>query len=455
MRTLTVDTKGFLFSVKLLIVAAVMAGAWYTLSSVHTLVMGEDDDGRSALSALVSYATERKEAPAAEEEPEATMRAIETAMPEKIDRTQKGRYAWVDAKEMTVTLFRDGMVIRTAPILHIPPQDSPDALTAGSYTIGSIENVRSSTVTMTRFPHHVRFGDRFAVHGIPTTAQGEPLSEQLPGGSIVLAAEDAERVASFLEPGLMVYVEAPLPHARSGNGRLSIRDGEVPATTAIAFALVDMETGQTYLAKNEEEQYPIASITKLVTAAVASEVIGHGTTVVAPSGERYTLGDLFYPLLLRSDNGVAHRIAQHIGTGAFLAHMNAHMQAHGMTSSSFADSSGLSPDNLSTAEDLARLARHLMDHKAYLLAMTSEAQVTLTSNSGATWHVTNQNRLAHDPHFRGGKLGFTDEAAQTSLAIFNVPLGDAVHPVAVVVLGSKDWKQDTRTLLKWLVDSVY
>jgi hypothetical protein len=454
MRTLTIDTKGFLFSVKLLVVFAVVAGAWYTLNSVHTLVMGDTSKDGSALSALVSYATEQKEA-SAEEESETTMRAIETAVPEKMVRTHKGRYAWIDAKEMMVTLFRDGMVIRTAPILHIPPQDSPDALTAGSYSVGSIEKVLSSSVTMTRFPHHVRFGDRFSIHGIPTTAQGDALPESLPGGSIVLSTEDAERVASYLEPGLMVYVEAPLPHARPSNRRLSVRNGEVPATTAIAFALVDMETGQTYLAKNEEEQYPIASITKLVTAAVASEVIGHGTTVVAPSGEHYTLGDLFYPLLLRSDNGVAHRIAQHIGTGAFLAHMNAYMQAHGMVSSSFGDSSGLSPKNLSTVQDLTVLARHLMHHKSYLLAMTSEAQVTLTAASGATWHVTNQNRLAHDPHFRGGKLGFTDEAGQTSLAIFNVPLGDTVHPVAVVVLGSKDWRQDTRTLLKWLVDSVY
>jgi D-alanyl-D-alanine carboxypeptidase len=85
--------------------------------------------------------------------------------------------------------------------------------------------------------------------------------------------------------------------------------------------------------------------------------------------------------------------------------------------------------------------------------MTSEAEVTVTSTEGNDRLVVNQNKLADDPHFRGGKLGYTDEAGQTSLGVFNVPLGGETRPVVVIVLGSKDWKQDTRTLLRWLVDT--
>jgi D-alanyl-D-alanine carboxypeptidase len=133
--------------------------------------------------------------------------------------------------------------------------------------------------------------------------------------------------------------------------------------------------------------------------------------------------------------------------------MNTYVRAYGMERTSFADSSGLSPRNLSTAYDLTLFAKHLYDEKEYLLSMAGEDHLTITSTEGRDWRVTNQNKLADDPYFRGGKLGYTDEAMQTSLAIFNVPVGGETRPVAVIVLGSQDWKQDTRTLLRWLTSS--
>jgi D-alanyl-D-alanine carboxypeptidase len=50
----------------------------------------------------------------------------------------------------------------------------------------------------------------------------------------------------------------------------------------------------------------------------------------------------------------------------------------------------------------------------------------------------------------GGKLGFTDEAGQTGLSIFSVAIDGEEYVLSVVVLGSSDWKQDTRTLLRWV-----
>jgi D-alanyl-D-alanine carboxypeptidase len=113
----------------------------------------------------------------------------------------------------------------------------------------------------------------------------------------------------------------------------------------------------------------------------------------------------------------------------------------------------LSPKNISSVLDLGIVSQHIYNEKSFLLDITKEEDMSITSTDGVEWSVKNQNKLASDPYFRGGKLGFTDEAGQTSLSIFMLPLQGEVRPVAVVVLHSKDWKQDTRTLLRWLVDT--
>ncbi len=190
-----------------------------------------------------------------------------------------------------------------------------------------------------------------------------------------------------------------------------------------------------------------------MTAVVATDVVGHGSLIAMLNKGNFLVHDLYYPLLLRSDNSVADRIARYAGEEYFLSNMNAYARAIGMTRSSFADSSGLSPKNSSTANDLTLLARHLYLEKEYLLAITKEDTMTITSLEGKVWHMENQNALARDPLFRGGKLGYTDEAGQTSLAIFELPIGGSTRPIAVIVLNSKDWKQDTRTLLRWLMES--
>jgi D-alanyl-D-alanine carboxypeptidase len=272
---------------------------------------------------------------------------------------------------------------------------------------------------------------------------------------VLLNDEDATKLFESVTTDMHVYVDGPAWTHRSNAGIVfPVVAGDLPATSALSYMVQDLETSQVYLSKNPYARYPIASITKLVTAAVSSEVIGHGTEVLAQNGEHYMLGDLFYPLLLRSDNVIAQRIEQSLGFGVFVAEMNAYVRAHGMEHTTVSDSSGLSPRNLSTAHDLSLFAKHLYHDKAYLLSITGEDEVTITSVEGRDLHIMNQNKLADDPYFRGGKLGFTDEAGQTSLALFAVPVGDSTRLVSVIILHSRDWKQDTRTLLRWLTASV-
>ncbi|HCC05500.1 TPA: hypothetical protein DEP58_04345 [Patescibacteria group bacterium] len=365
-----------------------------------------------------------------------------------------GKYIVLDTVDMQVSLYEDDVLVGSYEILHAPDTNSPEYVSQGTYSIDKKTRTKLSTITMVRFPYFIQFGDTHALHATPQNAEGIELTDARMDGLIELSAWDAERVFAFAKEGMSVSVRTEkVLSTNSDLKKVDIMYDALPATSAEAYALTDLVTGQTLLTKNAGDKYPIASITKLVTALVATDVIGQGAQVLAPDEHYYTLSDLYYPLLLRSDNAVAEQIAEHAGETYFMSNMNAYVKALGMAQSSFSDSSGLSPKNISSAFDLSLLAHHLYYEKRFLLDITKEEDMSITSTDGESWDITNQNVLARDPHFRGGKLGYTDEAGQTSLSIFTVPVGKEVRPIAVVVLNSKDWKQDTRTLLRWLVET--
>jgi D-alanyl-D-alanine carboxypeptidase len=355
---------------------------------------------------------------------------------------------------MELSLFKDGSRVHIFPI-EKTARDAERALVEGSYVVTDLSEAEVSTLAMVRFPYYVRVGDSYAIHGVPTHASGEPFSGLRADGSVMLSDEHAKMVYDFVAIDTPLYVRTNVATPPYGAyTKLVVQGKDVPATSARAFAVADLARGQILLEKNSGAKRPIASITKLFTAVVASDVVGHGTEIEMANGEKYTLGDLFYPLLLRSDNTVAEYIARRAGTKTFIASMNTYVQSLGMPVTSFADASGLSPYNLSSAYDLTTFARHLFENKRYVLDLSKSGKMTITSASGEKWKMVNQNKLASDPYFVGGKLGFTDEAAQTALSIFTLPIDGQVHTVAVVVLGSSDWKQDTRTLLRWLLENV-
>jgi serine-type D-Ala-D-Ala endopeptidase (penicillin-binding protein 7) len=441
MRAITVDTKGFVFSTKLFLAFALPMLLWFSWTPVQQYLAHTKELTKTSSVQTVHSNEEYVEA-----------MGVAT-------QTMERPYLIVDCVEMRVALYTTTDTVEHFTIVTLPEASSTGMIPQGTYTVDEKVKTELSTVTMTRFPYYVSFGDGHAFHGAPTDADGKVLQEKYVGGMVELTTEDAEKIYNLVEKGTQVNVinaeTEVLSRERSvvPASTTAVVSDALPATSAQAYAVVDVSNGQIFLDKNETDKYPIASITKLVTAAVATDVIGHGTEVQAPNGEYYTLSDLYYPLLLKSDNGVAGQIAEHAGRTYFMSNMNAYVEALSMKHTSFSDASGLSPKNISSAQDLVKLAQHLYSEKPFLLDITNEERMTITSTEGVKWSVTNQNKLASDPHFRGGKLGYTDEAGQTSLSIFNVPIHGEVRPIAVVILNSKDWKQDTRALLKWLVEN--
>ncbi len=431
MASISVDGRGLSFSLKIVAVLGVCAGLFSFLQTVHR-----------------SFA-----------ETEGVLGEMQASVTEGLDVVKvderEGTYIDINFDTKSLMLVADSVEVGQYPLLNVPNgEGGTSVVPEGEYTVDEKVKQELSSVALVSFPYYVQFGDHYALHGVPEKVGASDGSENFVGNLVELAPSDAAEVYTFARAGMVVVVEPYHVTETSLNSDIKLSTESLPATSAQAYALKDLSTGKVYLVKDGGARYPIASITKLVTAAVATDVIGHGSEVMGPDGRYYTLSDLYYPLLLRSDNNVAQRFAVHAGFDYFISSMNTYVRALGMQESTFADASGLSPKNVSTANDLLVLIEHLYTNSAFILDITKEERVTITSRDGAEWSMENQNKLSSDPYFRGGKLGYTDEAGQTSLSVFNVPLGNEMHPIAVVVLQSKDWKQDTRTLLRWLVEGV-
>ncbi|MCX6751190.1 MAG: CapA family protein [Candidatus Nomurabacteria bacterium] len=238
-----------------------------------------------------------------------------------------------------------------------------------------------------------------------------------------------------------------------------------PKVSAKAFLVGDLDTGEIILTKNQDEQYSLASVSKLMTALVATEskssddIAKVSKKASATSGkngnlkigEKIKITDLIYPLLLESSNDAAEVIAEFFGRDIFLKKMNQEALKLELSKTSFDDPSGLSPKNQSTVFDMFKLAGYLNQKDPNLLQITTKRSY---SNKTHNWFSNNQFLLENG--YLGGKSGYTDVALQTVISTFSVPLSEAgTRHIAITLLQSKDRFKDVENILKYLNKNIY
>jgi len=248
------------------------------------------------------------------------------------------------------------------------------------------------------------------------------------------------------------YIQNATPAPRSTSG--------IPGLTARSFIVGDVDTGTVYMQFESKKILPVASMSKLVTAFVATDmlpddaIIGISTSSLrAPPdksnlrvGETYTLGEILHPLLLSSSNVAAEAVSSSTDDRPdFLEAMSNYAWEIGMPDTFFADPSGVSPRNVATAQDIFALARYLSSYRPDILALT---RIASTSSATTTEHDAHDFVSTHpfvsEPGFIGGKTGRTPEAGETMVTIIDIQ----GKPVAIIVLGSRDRALDTRILLE-------
>lgn len=202
---------------------------------------------------------------------------------------------------------------------------------------------------------------------------------------------------------------------------------EVTASRAI---LMDEDTGRILYAKNIDDKSLIASTTKIMTAIIAIEsgkldekvIVGdeilqaYGSNIYLSLNEEISLRDLIYGLMLRSGNDASYSIAKFVGKDidSFVELMNKKTIEIGMTNTSFCNPNGLDEkcENISTARDMALLAKYANNNKIYKEIVGTKRYTTKSNLKTYDWY--NKNKLLSTYKYTtGGKTGFTEKAKRT------------------------------------------
>ena len=229
---------------------------------------------------------------------------------------------------------------------------------------------------------------------------------------------------------------------------------EVPVS-AKALMIFDADSGTEIYSKDSTTAYPIASLTKLATAAMFleyadltatttilwSDVATEGTAGRLQAYEEYTYRDLLYPLLLDSSNDAASVMARVYPS--LLQEMNTYATSTlGLTSVVFADTSGLSDANVANAYEFAQLARSIRTQLPHVFDISQLSQFI-----GVHTGWMNNNPFIADATYKGGKHGFTYSANRTAVSFFEETLASGnTRTIGYVLLGSDDLRSDMELL---------
>jgi D-alanyl-D-alanine endopeptidase (penicillin-binding protein 7) len=234
-------------------------------------------------------------------------------------------------------------------------------------------------------------------------------------------------------------------------------DGITPKLASSAVTIIDQTTGDVLYEKNAAQVAPIASITKLMTAMVAldaqpslDEILTiseadydtlKGTHSRLAAGTQLTREEMLRLALMSSENRAASALSRHYpgGRPAFIAAMNQKALEIGMSSDAhFSDPTGLTPENVASARDLAKMVDAA--HQYPLIREFSTSEEYQVAVRGRAQTFRNTNALVRNEHWSIGlsKTGYISEAGKCLVmqAWFNN------KPTIIVLLDS--WGKLTR-----------
>ena len=194
--------------------------------------------------------------------------------------------------------------------------------------------------------------------------------------------------------------------------------------------VMDMDSGRILYEHNKDKKMLIASTTKIMTAVVAIEnkdlneevIIGdevlkmYGTNIYIEPGEKLSLRDLLYGLMLRSGNDAAVSIAKYVSGSIdkFVELMNTKAKELGMNNTIFRNPHGLDEDteNYSTPYDMALLMKYANTLIEFVEISGSKKWSVTTNKKSYIWY--NRNKLLTNyKYLTGGKTGYTPKAGKT------------------------------------------
>jgi D-alanyl-D-alanine endopeptidase (penicillin-binding protein 7) len=226
----------------------------------------------------------------------------------------------------------------------------------------------------------------------------------------------------------LAKVAPPRPSYGQLAGLRSTSD-DLDLKSSVAY-VIDQDTNEVLLSKNDQAVLPIASITKLMTGVVISEAklsmdesititqddvdTEKGSSSRLKVGTTLTRGELLHLALMASENRAAHALGRTYpgGLHSFVELMNAKATSLGMRDTRYSEPTGLSSKNQSSAKDLATLVSFAYQDSLLREMSTSPSYQVAVGNHTLNYKTT--NRLIKNPNWDIGlqKTGYISEAGQ-------------------------------------------
>ena len=257
---------------------------------------------------------------------------------------------------------------------------------------------------------------------------------------------------SWLAAGAAALLLCPMGAAQAA------QEVDCAASSAI---VVEARNGTVLLAHNADEERPMASTTKIMTALLALEegeltdtvtagphAFGvPGTSIYLSQGEQLTLEEMLYGLMLASGNDAAVAIAEHVGgtVADFCARMTERARELGCTHTVFLTPHGLPMEgHYTTARELAMIAREAMTHPTFR-KIVSTARATIPWEGRSYDRILNNKNklLANYPGATGIKTGYTRAAGR---CLVSGAQREGME-IICVVLNCPDWFQVSAALM--------
>lgn len=268
--------------------------------------------------------------------------------------------------------------------------------------------------------------------------------------AFIVAAGCMAPLESFAEPETLHDVPPVLP----------------PDVSAQSAIVIEQTTGKVLYEKNSRQLAYPASTTKIVTALLAIEsgdldrtfrvpgaAVGvEGSSIYLAAGERISLRDLVYGLMLRSGNDAAVAISCLVdrSTEAFVQKMNERVQAMGAMDTHFMNPNGLFDENhYTTAYDMAIIAREAMKNAEFKTIAGAKSWVA-NRGEGKYNHFYNKNKVVFE--YSGGtgiKIGYTKRSGRTLVASAERNGMELI----CVVMNAPNWFNDSYRLMDYVFES--
>lgn len=245
-----------------------------------------------------------------------------------------------------------------------------------------------------------------------------------------------------------------------------------PDIKAEGAVVIDAASGQILYGKNERNRFYPASITKLMTALLVLERCGLSDTVTfsrtattnlesgavtlnLTEGDKLTVSQCLYALLLKSANEVANGLAEHVSgsVSAFADLMNQKAASLGCTGTHFANPSGLNDNNhYTTPYDMSLIARAAFQNQTLCQIDTTLSYNLPATQKAAARTITMGHKMMYTTDSRyyegiiGGKTGYTSKAGNTLVTGVEK---NGIRLIAVVMKSSSTHYEDTKALLDY------